>query len=43
MRLNFREFVAEKPFDFFAVRAPGLREDNHFVISNDVLHNIGND
>ena len=35
--LNVREILSEKFFDTFAVMAPGLWEDDHFVVCNGVL------
>lgn len=37
MDLNVREIVSEKFFGALAVMAPGLWEDDHFVICNGVL------
>lgn len=41
MELDIREVVAEKSFDTCAVRAPGLREYDHFVFCDRVLRKIG--
>ena len=42
MCLNIGKIVAEKTFHLYAVRAPRLWENGHFVICNGVLHRIKN-